>query len=260
MRNRRGSDTESIYEVFSDMALLMLATFIFLFAIILMISNLYGSGESEKTKEQIAKLEKSLTASQARNQELMQEMNQLVGSDTKKQMEKVLQSAGLGQGQGRKDFEMMVKGLRALPGKDLHLIIDATGSMHGVTHFLIPILRVIAIRYGTHLSAVTWYADNRTGTYQGTMGEMLDNLMQNAPFVGNEETIGYAFDTVAKKSPIPGAYMLIGDEPSTDKIHYHAIPAPVFTLPLGNSDSSTKVQFEKIADISGGRMLELKFQ
>jgi len=260
VRSRRGSDTESVYEVFSDMALLMLATFIFLFAIILMISNLYGSGESEKTKEQIAKLEKSLAASQARNQELIQEMNQLVGSDTKKQMEKVLQSAGLGKGQGRKDFEMMVKGLRALPGKDLHLIIDATGSMHGVTHFLIPILRVIAIRSGKHLSAVTWYADNRTGTYQGTMGEMLDNLMQNAPFVGNEETIGYAFDTVAKKSPIPGAYMLIGDEPSTDKIHYHAIPAPVFTLPLGNSDSSTKVQFEKIADISGGRMLELKFQ
>jgi len=260
MRQRRASEQTSIYEVFSDMALLMLATFVFLFAIMLMVSHLYGSGESEKTKEQIAQLEKDLASSQARNLELMAEMNRLVGSDTKKQMEKVLSSAGLGKGQGRKDFELMVEGLRAIPGHDLHLVVDATGSMHGMSMFLIPILRVISIRSGKHISAITWYADNRMGTYSGTMGAMFDQLMQNAPFIGNEETIGYTFDTLAKNNDIPSAYMLIGDEPATDTVHYHRIAAPVFTLPLGNSDASTKVQFQKIANISGGKMLQLQFR
>jgi len=259
MRSRRGSSSESVYEVFSDMALLMLATFIFLFAMILMISHFYGSGDTEKTKEQIAKLQKTLAASQARNIELQADMAQLVGSDTKKQMEKVLSSAGLGQGQGRKDFELMVKGLQNLPGHDLHLVVDATGSMHGMSMFLIPILRVIAIRSGKHITAITWYADNRMGTYSGTMGEMFDQLMQNAPFVGSDETIGHTFDVLGTQT-IPSGYMLIGDEPSTDTVHYHSIKAPVFTLPLGNSDTSTEVQFKKIADISGGRMLQLKFQ
>jgi len=260
MRSRRHQETGSIYEVFSDMALLMLAAFIFLFAMILMVSKLNGAGESEKSRLQIAQLEEDLAQAKARNLELLQEMNTLVGSDTEAQIEKVLSSLGLGKGQGRKDFEMMIQGLRSMPGNDLHLIVDATGSMHGVTTFLIPILRVIAIRSGKHLSAITWYADNRIGTYHGTMGEMFDKLMQNAPFVGNEETIGYTFDQLTQASKIPGAYMLIGDEPPTDQVHYHAIAAPVFTLPLGNSDSSTKVAFKKIADISGGRMLELKFQ
>jgi len=259
MRSRREQDRSSIYEVFSDMALLMLAAFIFLFAMFLMVSKAQDSGQVLKTKEQIASLEKELAAAKSRNLELLQEMNNVVGSTTEQQIEKVLSAAGMGRGQGRKDFEMMVKGLRNMPGRELHLVIDATGSMHGVTAFLIPILRVIAIRSGKHLSAITWYADNRTGTYQGTMGEMFDYLMQSAPFVGNKETIGYTFDRLGKDYPIPSAYMLIGDEPATDKVHYHAIKAPVFTLPLGNSDASTRVEFQKIADISGGRMLELKF-
>lgn len=259
MRSRRKQDTSSIYEVFSDMALLMLAAFIFLFAMFLMVSKAQDSGESFKVKQQVAQLEKELTAAKSRNLELLEEMNTLVGSDTQAQMDKVLAAAGFGKGQGRKDFDMMIRGLRGLPGKDLHLVIDATGSMHGVTAFLIPVLRVIAIRSGKHLSAITWYADNRLGTYSGTMGEMFDYLMQSAPFIGNKETIGHTFDALTKQAPIPGAYMLIGDEPATDTVHYHAIQAPVFTLPLGNSDTSTKVEFQKIADTSGGRMLELKF-
>jgi len=259
MRSRREQNTSSIYEVFSDMALLMLAAFIFLFAMFLMVSKAQDSGESLKTKQQVAQLEEELAAAKQRNADILQEMDSLVGSTTEQQMEKVLASAGFGEGQGRKDFEMMIKGLRGLPGKDLHLVIDATGSMHGVTAFLIPVLRVIAIRSGKHLSAITWYADNRVGTYSGTMGEMFDYLMQRAPFIGNKETIGHAFDTLTKEVSIPGAYMLIGDEPPTDKVHYHAIRAPVFTLPLGNSDTSTKVAFQKIADISGGRMLQLRF-
>jgi len=259
MRSRREQDTASIYEVFSDMALLMLAAFIFLFAMFLLVSKAQDSGESMKTKEQIASLEKDLASAKSRNLELLQEMNSVVGSTSEQQMDKVLASAGFGKGQGRKDFEMMIQGLRHLPGKDLHLVIDATGSMHGVTAFLIPVLRVIAIRSGKHLSAITWYADNRLGTYKGTMGEMFDYLMQSAPFIGNKETIGHTFDVLTRDVTIPGAYMLIGDEPPTDKVHYHAIKAPVFTLPLGNSDTSTKVAFQEIADISGGRMLELKF-
>ncbi len=260
MRTRNNQGTASIYEVFSDMALLMLAAFIFILAMILMVSKMQGSGDFEMDKAAIASLEDALAKSNARNVELMQEMNTLVGSDSEAQMDKVLASAGFGVGQGRKDFELMVEGLRALPGKDLHLMIDATGSMHGATSFLIPVLRVIAIRSGKKLSAVSWYADKRTNTATGTMGAMFDQLMQEAPFVGNDESIGHAFDAVAQTSPAPGAYLLIGDEPPTDTVHHHAIPAPVFTLPLGSSDSSTKVAYKKIADITGGRMLELRFR
>ncbi|MDQ6969721.1 MAG: hypothetical protein Q9M16_04355 [Mariprofundus sp.] len=260
MRRRRGQESVSIYEVFSDMALLMLATFIFLLVMILLVSKMQGNGDSEATRARIAALEDALAKSNARNVDLLQEMTTLVGSDSSTQMDKVLMSAGLGSGKGRKDFELMIQGLRALPGKDLHLMVDATGSMHGVTSFLIPVLRVIAIRSGKHLSAVSWYADRKTNTFTGTMGEMFDQLMQNAPFIGSEETIGHAFDVVGKRSPIPGAYLLIGDEAPTDSVHFHAIHAPVFTLPLGSSDTSTRVAFQKIADISGGRMLELRFR
>ncbi|MBN4076741.1 hypothetical protein JYT48_00530 [Mariprofundus ferrooxydans] len=260
MRRRNNQESVSIYEVFSDMALLMLATFIFLLVMILLVSKMQGGGESENSRQQIAELEDALAKFKARNVELMQEMNSLIGSDSEKQMDKVLALAGFGEGKGRKDFELMVKGLRALPGKDLHLMVDATGSMHGVTSFLIPVLRVIAIRSGKHLSAVTWYADMKSNTFTGSMGEMFDKLMQEAPFVGAEETVGHAFDAVSKHSPVPGAYLLIGDEAPTDTVHYHAIRAPVFTLPLGSSDTSTRVSFQKIADISGGRMLELRFR
>jgi len=44
MRSRREQDIFSIYEVFSDMALLMLAAFIFLFAMFLMVSKAQDSG------------------------------------------------------------------------------------------------------------------------------------------------------------------------------------------------------------------------
>ncbi|MDQ6998557.1 MAG: hypothetical protein Q9M17_07570, partial [Mariprofundus sp.] len=207
MRTRNNQETGSIYEVFSDMALLMLAAFIFILAMILMVSKMQGNGDSELDKAAIASLEDSLAKSNARNVELMQEMNSLVGADSEQQMNKVLASAGFGVGQGRKDFELMVQGLRALPGKDLHLVIDATGSMHGATSFLIPVLRVIAIRSGKKLAAVSWYADNKTNTATGSMGAMFDQLMQEAPFSGSDESIGHAFDAIAQNSPIPGAYL-----------------------------------------------------
>jgi len=155
---------------------------------------------------------------------------------------------------------MFIKGSRNLPGKDLQSVVDATGSRHGVTTFLIPVLRLMAIRSGKHLSALTWYANRREGTYEGSMGEMFDKLIEDAPFIGTDETIGHAFHHIATASAVPGAYLLIGDEPPTDRVHYHEIPAPVFTLPLGTSTGNTKYAFRKMADETGGKMLELKFQ
>lgn len=260
MRTRRRLGHDSIYEIFSDMALLMLAAFIFLFALILITSQWQGSGRSQESVQAVEQLKKKLAEAEARNSQLQEELATVAGSDVQKQMEKVLASAGLATGKGRHDFDLFVEGLRHIPGKDLHLVVDATGSMHGVTTFLIPVLRVIVLRSGKRLSAVSWYGDGQTGTYTGSMGEMFDKLMQNAPFVGTDETIGKTFRDIAKNSPVPGAYMLIGDEPPTDRVHYHAIPAPVFTLPLGiDNDSRTKVAFQTIAQQTGGRMLQLKF-
>jgi len=260
MRVRRRASSDNVYEIFSDIALLMLAAFIFLFALILITSQWQGSGRSKESVEAIEQLKKKLTDAEARNAQLQDELATMAGSDVQQQMEKVLATAGLATGKGRHDFDLFVEGLKKLPGTDLHLVVDATGSMHGVTTFLIPVLRVIVLRSGKRLAAVSWYGDNRTGTYTGGMGETFDKLMQNAPFVGTDETIGSAFRDIAQSSPVPGAYLLIGDEPPTDRVHYHEIPAPVFTLPLGiDNDSRTKVAFQTIAHETGGRMLQLRF-
>jgi len=276
MRRSRVTQADNFYEIFSDMALLMLAAFIFLFALILINAQLQGSGKARTLQQEVENLEQELAASRRENLAKQEEINALASVDAQEQLQnlqsmmsakdvqtqvdKVLLSAAMATGKGRKDFDMFVKGLRDLPGKDLHLVVDATGSMHGVTTFLIPVLRLIAIRSGKHLSALSWYADHRVGTFHGSMAEMFDNLMSDAPFVGADETIGHAFRHIAQDSPPPGAYLLIGDEPSTDDIAYHAIPAPVFTLPLGTSTGNTKYAYQKMADTTGGKMLELKFQ
>jgi len=273
---RRNTPIESPYEIFSDMALLMLAAFIFLFALILINAQLQGSRSDPVSERELATLKDNLAKSEKDNRKLQQEINNLAsvnvqdqlenlqalmdGKDVQQQVNKVLLSAQMATGKGRKDFDLFIKGLRNLPGKDLHIVVDATGSMHGVTTFLIPVLRLIAIRSGKHLSALTWYANRKEGTYTGSMAEMFDKLMADAPFVGMDETIGHAFHHIAISSPVPGAYLLIGDEPPTDTVAYHEIPAPVFTLPLGTSTGNTKYAFQKIADETGGRMLELKFQ
>ncbi len=260
MRRRQTQSPDNFYEIFSDMALLMLAAFIFLFALILITAQLQGGGKASISRYELEDMQSELDQAKARNEQLQKEMDSLAGTDVNEQMQKVLASAGMGKGKGKKDFDLFVQGLRNLPGDDLHLVVDATGSMHGVTTFLIPVLRMIAIRSGKRLSAVSWYADRRIGTFTGTMGSMFDKLMQTAPFVGADETVGHAFQNIVKNAPLPGAYLLIGDEPPTDKVYYSAIPAPVFTLPLGSSDSSTKVAYKRMADNTGGRMLELKFQ
>jgi len=276
MRRSRTVQQDNFYEIFSDMALLMLAAFIFLFALILINAQLQGSGRAQTLEQELQDAESQLAQTEREKQQMQQELNSLAsvdaqeqlqnmqammqGKDVQDQIEKVLLSASMATGKGRKDFDMFVKGLQNLPGKDLHLVVDGTGSMHGVTTFLIPVLRMIAVRSGKHLSAVSWYADHRVGTFSGSMAEMFDQLMSDAPFVGADETIGHAFRHIAAESTVPGAYLLIGDEPPTDEVAYHAIPAPVFTLPLGTSNGNTKFAFQKMADTTGGRMLELKFQ
>jgi len=258
-RHRRHHDaSESIFEVFSDMALLMLAAFVFMFALVLIYSQGMSSGNSKETLEEVKQLKRDLASAHARNAQLQDELNQVAGSDVQQQMERVLASAGLGSGKGKRDFDLFVSGLKQIPGSDLHMVVDATGSMHGVTAFLIPILRVIAIRSGKHISAVTWYADRRIGTFHGSTGAMFDQLLQNAPFVGADETIGHTFAMLGEERPQPGAYLLVGDEPPTDKVHYHAIPAPVFTLPLAINDSNTEVAYQNIAKFTGGKMLKLQ--
>ncbi len=277
MRSRRQpKEDNSFYEIFSDMALLMLAAFIFLFALILINAQLQGSKSDPVSERELASLKDKLADTEQKNLKLQQEINNLAsvnaqeqlgnlqalmdGQDVQQQVDKVMLSAQMATGKGRKDFDLFVKGLRNLPGKDLHIVVDATGSMHGVTTFLIPVLRLIAIRSGKHLSALTWYANRKEGTYTGSMAEMFDDLMADAPFVGMDETVGHAFHHIVTTSPIPGAYLLIGDEPPTDRVLYHEIPAPVFTLPLGTSTGNTKYAFQKMADKTGGKMLELKFQ
>jgi len=256
-RRRHRESSESIFEVFSDMALLMLAAFVFMFALVLIYSQGMSSGNSKETLAQVEQLKSDLAAAQARNVQLNDELDQVAGSDVQQQMQRVLASAGLGSGKGKRDFDLFVSGLKNIPGRDLHMIVDATGSMHGVTAFLIPVLRIIAIRSGKHISAVTWYGDRRIGTFHGTTGAMFDQLLQNAPFVGSDETVGYTFEMLSQQKR-PGAYMLIGDEPPTDKVHYHSIAAPVFTLPLAINDSDTEVAFQNIAKFTGGKMLKLR--
>ncbi len=255
MRRHRQSG-EGVFEAFSDMAMLMLAAFVFLFALILMISQLEGAGGGA-SREEVQKLKAELSEARKRLDRLEKDFEATAGADVEAQTERILAQVGLAHGKARKDFDLFVEGIKRLPGHTLHLVVDATGSMHGATLFLLPVLRVIAIRSGKKITAVSWFADGRSATYQGRMAEMFDMLMQKAPFIGADETIGHAFRDIAKRAPIPSAYLLIGDEPPTDTVHYAEIPAPVFTLPFG-TDAPAIVAYERIARETGGRMLRLR--
>lgn len=261
MRRKHRSSPPNIHESFSDIALLMLATFLFLFVTIILTSKLAEQNQIPQLKENVASLQAALQKERTTNEHLLGNMDSIVNMTAETTMENALQAVSLGKNDAkRKDFDLFVKGLKDLPGKSLHLMVDATGSMHGVTTFVIPVLRVIVIRSGKKLDAITWYSDGKTETYTGSMGSMFDNLMSGAPFIGSEETVGRAFQYAAEHAPIPGAYLLIGDEPSTDKIHYLSIPSPVFTLPIGKSNEDTNWAFQKLADETGGKMLKIELK
>ncbi|MEJ2553166.1 MAG: hypothetical protein P8079_03895 [Gammaproteobacteria bacterium] len=253
MINTRKKSTSSIYESFSDLALMALGTFVFLFVTIVVTSKLTEMSEIPKLKEQIAKLEKQLETAQADKKRLKSDMNKILVTDPGSQEKMILAAVGV----GRKDFDVFIKGLKDIPGRNLHLVVDATGSMHGVSGFLVPILRLISTRSGKKISALTWFSDDNMQTYTGTMGDMFDRFMQGAPFTGANEYIGRAFRAAENNAPRPGAYLLLGDEPSDDTIRYSDIPSPVFALPLGRSDPDTEWDYSKIAKKTGGEMLHL---
>lgn len=257
VRLRRGG---SMYESFSDLALLMLAAFIFLFVIILITYRIQDTLEVPRLKKEVAALQEELERTQKRLKVFQRDISEINGLGTGAQVELVLEGAGLGEGQGRKDFELFVEGLREIPGTTIHMVIDGTGSMHGAATFLIPVLRVIALRSGKDLDAITWFSDGRGATYSGPMSAMLDALIDGAPFTGSQETIGAAFKRAEQNADIPSAYILIGDEPSDDRIYYKEIKAPVFTLPLGRVSPSTRWEYETLAEETGGKMLWLQFK
>jgi len=260
MARKHRSSPPNIYESFSDIALIMLATFIFLLATVLMASKQAEQYQTPKLKQAVKELQLELDKAEAERVRMQANLDALATLSTDAQMEQALADAGLATGKGRKDFDLFVEGLRNLPGNTLHLMVDATGSMHGAATFLIPVLRVIVIRSGKRLEAITWFADGRADTFHGTMGAMFDRLMEAAPFIGANETIGHAFQYAASHSPAPGAYLLIGDEPPADRIVYFNIPSPVFTLPLGRDNPDTNWHYQTLADKTGGKMLHLEFK
>ena len=261
MPRKHRSTSTNIHESFSDIALLMLATFVFLLVTIMITSKLAEENQLPRLKASVADLEKRIKETEAINRRLLNDIDTMANMSVESQMEAALEAVGLGKSSNRrKDFDLFVKGLKDLPGNSLHLMVDATGSMHGATTFLIPVLRVVVIRSGKRLEAITWFSDGTAATYQGTMGSMFDNLMSGAPFVGSEETIGRAFRYAVSHAPIPDAYVLIGDEPSDDRIYYSDIPSPVFTIPIGKSNADTLFAYEKLARETKGKMMQLVFQ
>jgi len=260
MAIKRRNRQSNVHESFSDIALLMLATFIFLLVTILITSRMQQTIQVPKLQKEIEDLKAEVAEAEKDKSRLNKELGELAGMGTETQIEVVLESVGLASGAGRHDFDLFIKGLQDLPGRTIHLVVDATGSMHGASSFLVPLLRVIVMRSGKHLDAVTWFADGRAGTVKGSMGEMFDNFMKGAPFVGNSETIGDAFIRAAQNAQAPGAYILIGDEPSDDRIYYLDIPAPVFTIPIGKDNPSTKYEYRTLAEKTHGKMLQLRLE
>jgi len=256
-RRRTGG---TMYESFSDLSLLMLAAFIFLFVIILITYRIQDTHEVPRLKKELAEAQAELDKTQKRLKIFQRDISGQNGLSTGAQVKIVLEGAGLSEGQGKKDFDLFVEGLRDIPGSTIHMVIDGTGSMHGAATFLIPVLRVIALRSGKDLDAVTWFSDGRGDTFHGSMSSMLDALIDGAPFTGSQETIGAAFKRAEQNADVPSAYILIGDEPSDDRIYYKKIKAPVFTLPLGRVSPSTRWEYETLAEETGGKMLWLQFQ
>jgi hypothetical protein len=253
--SKRRSET-NVHESFADVALLTLATFIFLFVSIIITTRLSEKDNLPKLKSEVQTLEQQLAAARSDRQRMAQDIQQMIVDTPEEQMDRILKAASL----NRKDFELFIKGLESIPGDDVHLIVDATGSMHSVSGFLIPILRLIFARSGKHLDAITWFSDYNAETYMGSMGEMFDQLMKGAPFSGSLETIGKAFRVAEQNAPPPAAYILIGDEPSNDTIEYSNIPSPVFTLALGASDPATLEDYGRTARQTGGLMLVTQFE
>lgn len=253
----RRLDSANFFTSFTDVALLMLNTFIFIMVVTLMTSRMTHDSQTPDLKSEIKELKSQLAASEVSRKQTVANMDDMLAMEAEgSPVDRIIEHTTF----GRKDFDLFVKGLKDLPGDDVHLVIDASGSMHGLTSFLVPVLRAIVMRSGKRLGAITWFSDTRSETYTGSMGEMFDRLVSGAPFSGNMEMIGAAFRAAGKNAPPPGAYLLVGDEPGDDSINYNTIASPVFTLPLGRSDPDTTRAYRDIAIHTQGRMLELDFK
>lgn len=257
-RRRRG--TANVHESFSDVALLMLATFVFLLVAIIITARMQEGDNSPLLKQNNADMAETIKSLQAENERLYAEREQQYTVDAEEQIDEVLKMVGLDSASGRKAFDVFINGLKDIPGDDIHLVIDATGSMHGAATFMVPLLRVIVIRTGKKMAALTWFSDNTSETYTGSMGEVFDSFMNGAPFFGSDETIGAAFTRVGEMSPVPGAYIMLGDEPSDDDIYYDKIEAPVFPIAIGRSDPNTHWEYGQLAEKTGGKLLQLRFE
>ncbi|HKJ21985.1 MAG TPA: hypothetical protein VKA13_02770 [Gammaproteobacteria bacterium] len=253
---RKKRSTTNIHESFADVALLTLATFIFLFVSIMITTRLSEQKQVPELEAKIKSLQKQIQSAQTDKKRLAKDLKDVVVDTPDDQLDKILKQASM----GRKDFDLFIKGLKDIRGDDIHLVVDATGSMHSVSAFLIPILRVIFARSGKRLDAITWFSDYTAETYVGSMGEMFDQLMKGAPFSGSMETIGKAFRIAEQNAPPPGAYLVIGDEQSNDTIEYSRIPSPVFTLALGRSDPELTASYKELSSKTGGKMLEMELK
>lgn len=258
LARRRG--TANVHESFSDVALLMLATFVFLLVAIIITARMQGDDNGPLLQKSNDKMAETIQRLQAENERLYEERETQYAVDAEEQIDQVLKTVGLDSSTGRKDFDVFINGLKDIPGDDIHLVIDATGSMHGAATFMVPLLRVIVIRTGKKMSALTWFSDNTSETYTGSMGEVFDSFMNGAPFFGSNETIGAAFTRIGEMSPVPGAYIMLGDEPSVDSIYYDKIEAPVFPIAIGRNNPNTHWEYGQLAEKTGGKLLQLRFE
>lgn len=253
----RRLDSANFFTSFTDVSLLMLNTFIFLMVVTLMTSQMAQENNDPSLKAEIDHLKNRLAEAEMDRKKTIDNMTEIIAMEKEASpVDRIIEHTTF----GRRDFDLFVNGIRSLPGNDIHLVVDASGSMHGLTSFLVPVLRAVVIRSGKQLSALTWFSNNRTETLTGSMGEMFDQLINGAPFSGNVENIGSAFVAAAKNAPPPGAYLLLGDEPGDDVIRYSSIPSPVYTIPLGKSNAETIRAFNDISNHTQGRMLELDFK
>lgn len=199
---------------------------------------------------------------QAENQQLQQQIQQLQAELQKgvpPLPESYVAQARQSFGLGKRDFDLFIEGLKHLPGKDLHLVVDATGSMHSIKFFLRVLLMAIVAKSGKDITGLTWYANGMAETYHGTQAQMFDKMFAGAPFNGDQETMKHGFDTaVANSRPPPSAFLVLGDEPSNDGLPVFS-PSPIFSMPIG-TDPRLLRDFQALADLNGGKMLKMKIQ
>lgn len=98
MRRKRRSSPPNIHESFSDIALLMLATFIFLLVTILITSRLEEEHQAPRLKKSLTELQAQLEQAQLEQDRLKSSMDNLARLSTERQMEQALQAAGLASG------------------------------------------------------------------------------------------------------------------------------------------------------------------